>query len=139
MEPLLLVLCALAAVAVAVAAVRAVHGDRRPALVAIPLGAALALGLVVAERWPPTAWLLAVVVLVSPAALAYRVRTPAAWNAVLVFALAGAVSAYGLLDELLARADGGATAGRAIAAAVAGGVVAAAAYAYLYVEALVRR
>lgn len=139
MEPLLLVACAVAAIVLAVAGVRAVRGDRRPALVAIPVCAALALGLGLAERWPPTAWPLAVLVLVGPAVLAARVRTPAAWNAVLVFALAGAVAGYGLLDELLARADGGQAADRAIAAAAIGGAIGFAAYAWLYVEALVRR
>jgi hypothetical protein len=139
MEPLLAVACALAAVALVAADVRALRGDPRAARIAVPLGAVLVLALGVAERWPPTAWPLVVVVLVGPPVLAYRVATPAAWNVVLVYALAGSVAGYGLLDELLARADGGQAADRAVAAAALGGAVGAVAYAWLYVEGLVRR
>jgi hypothetical protein len=44
-----------------------------------------------------------------------------------------------VLDGLLARADGSDPASLAIAVAIAGGLVAATAYAWLYVQALVRR
>jgi hypothetical protein len=141
MELLVLLACAVMAAIVIVADARAMRDDHRLARVATPVGAGLALAAGIADRWPPTAWLLAVALLATPAILAYRVRTPAAWNAVLVFALAGAIAGYGLLDVLLARAvhDNASPSGLAVAAAIAGGAVGVAAYAWLYVQALVRR
>ena len=115
-------------------------GDARLALVALPLGAALAVAMGLAGRWPFTAWLLTIAVLCGPVALAYRVRSPAAWNVVLVFALSGIVAGYGVLDRALGTSPSyPADSETALLAALAGGAVMLAAYAWLYVRGLVRR
>jgi hypothetical protein len=121
------------------ALVRLAHGDARPALVALPAGALLLAVLAVASRWPPTAWLLLVPVMIGPAALAYRVGTPRAWNAVGVYALGGIAAGYGLLDPLLCRAvDGPCNSTTAWVVAAVGGAVALACYGWLLAQARVR-
>ncbi len=107
---------------------------------ALPLGAALAVAVGLAGRWPFTAWLLTIAVLCGPVALAYRVRSPAAWNVVLVFALSGIVAGYGVLDRALGTSPSyPADSETALLAALAGGAVMLGAYAWLYVRGLVRR
>jgi hypothetical protein len=119
--------------------VRLAHGDERLALVALPAAGLLVLVLAVASRWPPTAWLLLLAVLVAPAALAYRVGTPRAWALVAVFALGGIATGYGLLDPLLCRAvDGPCSSTTAWVVAATGGAVALVSYAVLLAQARLR-
>jgi hypothetical protein len=121
------------------ALVRLARGDARPALIALPVAAVLTAALAVAARWPPTAWALLLAVLVGPVGLAYRVGTPRAWGVLAVFAIAGTVTGYGLLDPLLCRAvDGECHATTATVVAGIGGAVAVGAYGWLLAQARFR-
>ena len=118
---------------------RLAHGDERPALVALPGGGVLVIVLAVASRWPATAWLLVLAVLIGPAALAYRVGTPRAWALVAVFALGGIATGYGLLDPLLCRVvDGSCDSTTAWVVAAVGGTAALVAYGWLLAQARLR-
>ena len=135
-DALVTVTAGLAAVATAAVLLEAVR-TRRSLRAAIGLPPALGLTAVLAvvDRWPPTAQLLLLTVAAGPAALATVDGRPRAWLALGVYAVAGVTAGYAALDLLLAGREGdGWSVGPGLVTLVLAGLVALAAYAYLYVR-----